>query len=32
VRGWRSVVDGSETCRWRQCEETRRCDGGGFTI
>jgi len=32
VRGWRSIVDGGETCRWRQREETCRCDEGGFAI
>jgi len=32
VSGWRSVVDGGETCRWRQREETCCCDGGGFAI
>ena len=31
MRGWRSIVDGGDTCRWRQHEET--CyDKGGFMI
>jgi len=32
MRGWRSVVDGGDTCRWWKCEETCRCDEGGFAI
>jgi len=32
VHGWKSAVDGGETCRWRQREETYHCGGGGFVI